>query len=80
MVYQYGGDKPAAPEPATAARRGAPKTADKLEDLEYLISAGCSVDDALKRSGYRALASFKRAALRHGRTDLIRHVSDRLAS
>lgn len=79
MSYQYGGNKPSAPEPAAQLRRR-PKTADRFEDLEYLLSAGCSVDDSLKRSGYRTLASFKRAALRHGRPDLVRHVSDRLAS
>ncbi|BCW78987.1 hypothetical protein [Arthrobacter sp. NicSoilC5] len=53
------------------------KATDRLENIEYLVNAGCTVDEALSRSGYHAVDSFKRAAYRHGRNDLVRFVSER---
>ena len=62
---------------------GAPiniKPAHRLENVEYLISQGCSVDDALSRSGYNSMDSFKRAAYRHGRNDLIKYAQDKMVA
>lgn len=84
MAYQYRGDKKLTdsdlrPEPARRARKTT-RTVDRLEDVEYLLSAGCSAYEALERCGYPVVSSFKRAALRYGRKDLVRHVTERLAS
>ncbi len=56
------------------------KPAHRLENVEYLVSAGCSVDEALNRSGYNSIDTFKRTARRHGRNDLVRYITERIAS
>jgi len=55
------------------------KPAHRLENVEYLISQGCSVDDALSRSGYSSFSTFERAAYRHGRRDLIHYAKEKAA-
>ncbi len=56
------------------------KPAHRLENVEYLISQGCSVDDALKRSGYNSFSTFERSAYRHGRRDLIQYAKEKTAA
>lgn len=53
------------------------KPAHRLENVEYLISQGCSLDDALTRSGYSTFSAFERAAYRHGRRDLIHYAKEK---
>lgn len=56
------------------------KPAHRLENVEYLISQGCPVPDALERSGYKSFSSFERAAYRHQRNDLVRTAKERFAA
>jgi hypothetical protein len=56
------------------------KAADRLENIEYLIGQGCSVDEAINRSGYSSFSSFERAAYRHGRRDLVQYAKDKMAA
>ena len=88
MAYQYRGDKKFTASELLAMERAkaeAVRAKDKLENVEYLLGTGCPVEDALRRSGYeapefsRALGAFKKTAVRHGRQDLVRHVSERLS-
>lgn len=88
MAYQYRGEKKFTAAELLAMERAkaeAVKAKNKLENVEFLLGTGCPVEDALRRSGYetpefkRALDAFKKTAVRQGRQDLVRHVSERLS-
>lgn len=49
-----------------------PRTAAKLEDIEFLTRTGCGRDETAQRTGYRSPTSMERFLYRHGRQDLIR--------
>jgi hypothetical protein len=83
MAYRYRGDQGLTASELLAMERAkdtAVRPAHRLENAEFLLRAGCTVEDALARAGYSHIESFKRAAKRQGRQDLIEAVTERLAA